>query len=204
MKTERITVQLFIDLCSIYRLLRILARGDRNSCSRCDIVFKPPADSKLAQKRQQPAAAPPTPQLHTPIKVEEKVTLAVSVICVCFFTTALTRFFLFFPFLLFLSYFSHQQPFFFNFCFSKPTFNMNSVFFFFFNFGFSEPTFNMNNALFFHFRFSLPVFDMYSTQGLFCHLKLLHNIFPLVCHLVLLWNWQWRQLCYVTMSSFCD
>lgn len=139
MKTERITVQLFIDLCSIYRLLRILARGDRNSCSRCDIVFKPPADSKLAQKRQQPAAAPPTPQLHTPIKVEEKVTLAVSVICVCFFTTALTRFFLFFPFPLFLSYFSHQQPFFFNFCFSEPTFNMNSggfFWFFFFQFWF--------------------------------------------------------------------
>jgi hypothetical protein len=129
LKTECITVQLFIDLCSIYRLLRILARGDRNSCSRCDIVFKPPADSKLTQKRQQPAAAPPTPQLHTPIKVEEKVTLAVSVICVCFFTTALTRFFLFFPFPLFLSYFSHQQPFFFNFCFSEPTFNMNSGFF---------------------------------------------------------------------------
>jgi hypothetical protein len=56
-------------------------------------IIKPPADSKLTQKRQQPAAAPPTPQLHTPIKVEEKVTLAVSVICVCFFTTALTRFF---------------------------------------------------------------------------------------------------------------
>ncbi|XP_071147250.1 arginine-glutamic acid dipeptide repeats protein-like isoform X11 [Mytilus edulis] len=52
-------------------LLRILARGDNNSCSRCDFIFKAPADSKLAQKRQAPST--PAPPVHqTPIKVEEK------------------------------------------------------------------------------------------------------------------------------------
>ncbi|XP_071147241.1 arginine-glutamic acid dipeptide repeats protein-like isoform X3 [Mytilus edulis] len=56
-------------------LLRILARGDNNSCSRCDFIFKAPADSKLAQKRQAPST--PAPPVHqTPIKVEEKVFLA--------------------------------------------------------------------------------------------------------------------------------
>ncbi|XP_076087373.1 uncharacterized protein LOC143057830 isoform X4 [Mytilus galloprovincialis] len=55
-------------------LLRILARGDNNSCSRCDFIFKAPADSKLAQKRQAPST--PAPPVQTPIKVEEKVFLA--------------------------------------------------------------------------------------------------------------------------------
>ncbi|CAC5356968.1 RERE [Mytilus coruscus] len=55
-------------------LLRILARGDNNSCSRCDFIFKAPADSKLAQKRQAPST--PAPPVQTPIKVEEKVFFA--------------------------------------------------------------------------------------------------------------------------------
>ncbi|XP_021346869.1 arginine-glutamic acid dipeptide repeats protein-like isoform X2 [Mizuhopecten yessoensis] len=45
-------------------LMKVLNRGENNCCSRCDIVFRPHPDSKLAHKRAAPT--------HTPVKTEEK------------------------------------------------------------------------------------------------------------------------------------
>lgn len=37
---------------SSYRFVRHIDRGDYNSCTRTDLIFKPVADSKLARKRE--------------------------------------------------------------------------------------------------------------------------------------------------------
>lgn len=36
-----------------YRFVRHIDRGDYNSCTRTDLIFKPVADSKLARKREE-------------------------------------------------------------------------------------------------------------------------------------------------------
>ncbi|XP_060073172.1 arginine-glutamic acid dipeptide repeats protein-like isoform X3 [Ylistrum balloti] len=50
-------------------LMRVLNRGENNCCSRCDVVFRPHPDSKLARKRAAPTHT-------TPVKTEEKVVSA--------------------------------------------------------------------------------------------------------------------------------
>ena len=55
-----------------FRFIKLLNRGEHNSCTRCDLVFKPLPDSKLARKREEreKRGIPAT----TPIKEErEKV-----------------------------------------------------------------------------------------------------------------------------------
>ncbi|XP_064643016.1 arginine-glutamic acid dipeptide repeats protein-like [Lineus longissimus] len=49
--------------------IKILSRGESNSCSRCDLIFRPTPDSKLARRREerQKRAA------DTPVKVKEEV-----------------------------------------------------------------------------------------------------------------------------------
>lgn len=36
-----------------YSFVRHIDRGDYNSCTRTDLIFKPVADSKLARKREE-------------------------------------------------------------------------------------------------------------------------------------------------------
>lgn len=37
----------------VCRFVRHIDRGDYNSCTRTDLIFKPVADSKLARKREE-------------------------------------------------------------------------------------------------------------------------------------------------------
>jgi len=40
-------------ICLSHRFVRHIDRGDYNSCTRTDLIFKPVADSKLARKREE-------------------------------------------------------------------------------------------------------------------------------------------------------
>jgi arginine-glutamic acid dipeptide repeat-containing protein len=54
-----------------FRFIKILSRGEMNSCSRCDLIFRPLPDSKLARRREErQKRAADTP---VPVKVKEEV-----------------------------------------------------------------------------------------------------------------------------------
>ncbi|KAH3823298.1 hypothetical protein DPMN_125097 [Dreissena polymorpha] len=69
--------QKFIHLMFTYRFIRLLNRGKSNSCSRCDLMFKPFPDSKLARKREHSDRKPASSSTasSTPAKDEIKVRL---------------------------------------------------------------------------------------------------------------------------------
>lgn len=65
--------------------MKVLNRGENNSCCRSDLIFKPLPDSKLAQKRPVPGTTPSSvpqrgPSSTTPVKTEDKVAVS-STLC---------------------------------------------------------------------------------------------------------------------------
>lgn len=54
-KELTLITQPFINLMIVDRFIKVLDRGDRNCCSRCDLIFKPLPSSALAKKREERA-----------------------------------------------------------------------------------------------------------------------------------------------------
>ena len=44
--------------CVVRRFIKVLDRGERNCCSRCDLIFRPLPSSSLAKKREERARKP--------------------------------------------------------------------------------------------------------------------------------------------------